>query len=247
MPRNQVVRSTKRDEFRSKKQKEERQRKLITIGAITLGVILLAMVIILPQLNASSSNLPVIEPTAKVRPQANFTSMGDPNAPVKVEEYADFQCPACKYFFDNLEPLIIEQYVQTGKVYFTYVPYSFLDNGAPGRESKAAAEAALCAADQGKFWEYHDYIYVNQKGENEGNYSNARLKQFAEKLNLNMKTFNSCFDSGKYTADVEVNYMQQGRRNGVSQTPLFLINGSTLVDQRQLLQALDAALTAVQP
>ena len=104
------------------------------------------------------------------RPQAQGLSMGDPNAPVKVEEYGDFQCPACRIFHESQEGQLIEKYIKTGLVYFTYTPFSFI-----GDESVKAAEAAYCAADQGKFWEYHDMLYANQTAENKGDFADSRL------------------------------------------------------------------------
>jgi protein-disulfide isomerase len=89
------------------------------------------------------------------------------DAPVVLVEFSDFQCPYCKKFTDEIEPAIMRDFVSTGKVLFKYVPYSFLDDNSPGRESKNAAEAAYCAGDQGKFWEYHDMLFTNQGGENQ--------------------------------------------------------------------------------
>jgi len=94
-------------------------------------------------------------------------------------EYADFQCPFCGKFFKETEETLIKDYVDAGKVRFVYRDFAFL-----GKESLKAAEAARCAGDQGKFWEYHDYLYNHQNGENQGAFSNLYLKSFAGELKL---------------------------------------------------------------
>src|SRR3990167_3005650 len=87
--------------------------------------------------------------------------LGDQNAPVTIIEYGDYQCPFCGKFFKETEPTLRENYIKTGKVKFVYRDFAFL-----GQESLWAANAAQCAGEQGKFWEYHDYLYGNQNGEN---------------------------------------------------------------------------------
>ena len=87
--------------------------------------------------------------------------LGDAGAKVTIVEFADFQCPFCGRFQQTVYPQIKSDYIDTGKAAFIYQDFSFL-----GEESTVAAEAAKCAGDQGKFWEYHDYLFTHQKGEN---------------------------------------------------------------------------------
>jgi protein-disulfide isomerase len=96
-----------------------------------------------------------------------------------------------------------------------------------GDESQWAAEAAECASDQGKFWEYHDLLFSKQSGENQGAMSKDNLKQFATELGLDEQTFNSCLDSGKYTQQIQTDtaFAQQ---LGVNSTPIFIVNGVPL-------------------
>lgn len=149
--------------------------------------------------------------------------LGNPEAPVTIVEFSDFQCPFCGRFFKTTEPQIIEKYVKTGKVKFVYRDFAFL-----GEESQWAAEAAECANAQGKFWEYHDYLFNHQRGENEGAFSKANLKRFAGTAGLDMGAFNACFDSGKYTEEVRKD-SSDGRALGVSGTPTNFINGIAVV------------------
>lgn len=148
---------------------------------------------------------------------------GDQNAPVTIIEFADFQCPFCGRFFASTEPQINEAYIQSGKVRLGYWNFAFL-----GDESTWAAESAECAADQDKFWEYHDIIYSSQSGENQGTFNKDNLKKFAEELGLDTKSFNECLDSGKYTSLIQDDTSTSSAL-GVQSTPTFLVNGQAIV------------------
>jgi protein-disulfide isomerase len=97
-----------------------------------------------------------------------------------------------------------------------------------GDESKWAAEAAECASDQEKFWEFHDYLFTHQNGENQGAFTKDNLKGFAADMGLDTKAFNECLDSGKYTQLVsdQKNIAQQ---LGIQSTPTFAVNGIAVV------------------
>jgi protein-disulfide isomerase len=147
-------------------------------------------------------------------------TMGNPGAPVHIIEYGDFQCPYCLKFWSETEPQLIEEYVNTGKVYFEYRSMgAFL-----GPESAWAAEGAYCAGDQGKFWEYHDTLFVNWTGENVGDYTHDKLVKYAETLDLNLQEFESCLSEGKHKWTVEQD-AAQAEAAGVRATPTFFING----------------------
>ena len=148
---------------------------------------------------------------------------GDANAPVTIIEFADFQCPYCGRFFSQTEPQIDKTYIQTGKVRFGYYDFAFL-----GQESNWAAEAAECAADQDKFWEYHDKLYSSQSGENQGAFNKDNLKKLAKDLGLDTRAFNECLDSGKYTQLIQ-DESSAASSIGVRSTPTFLVNGQPLV------------------
>lgn len=180
-----------------------------------------------------NADLPIVIPTAdnsEAQAQLMETVVaqtrhfrGDPNAPVTIVEFADFQCPHCGRFFIQTEPLIEEQYMQSSKVRFGYFHFAFL-----GPESNWAAEAAECASDQDKFWEYHDKLYDSQSGENQGAFNKDNLKKFAEELRLNTSAFNECLDSGKYTQLIQ-DESSMASSIGVRSTPMFLINGQAII------------------
>jgi protein-disulfide isomerase len=113
-------------------------------------------------------------------------------------------------------------YVKTGIVRYGYQHMAFLSP-----ESRLAAEASECAAEQGKFWEYHNQVFTNQAGEKSA-LGKDILKKFAADLRLDMAKFNGCLDSGKYTALVE-NETAAAQTLGITSTPAFLINGQPLV------------------
>ena len=145
--------------------------------------------------------------------------LGNKDAKVTIIEYADFQCPFCKKLYDTVFKQLKTEYIDTGKVKFSYQDYAFL-----GEESNFSAEAAKCAQDQGKFWEFHNYLYDNQGGENEGAFSLANMKKFGIAVGLNTKDFNTCVDSRIHKVDVE-SETQGANQYGVQAAPTVFVNG----------------------
>jgi len=184
----------------------------------------------------TTAELAIISPSDEV--------LGNPKASVSVIVYEDFQCPYCgaisglhdntpavKYLkqidpsWTPFMPGIMENYVNKGTVQFVYRDYPFL-----GPESYKASQAANCAKDQGKFWEYHDYLYANQNGENEGAFSDQNLKSFAGKIGLDQTSFDSCFNTGKYTEEI-LSIKNKATSAGVAGTPKgFIIKDGKIVD-----------------
>lgn len=164
------------------------------------------------------------QPTyANITIPVNAPRLGDAGAKVTIVEFADFQCPYCGKFEQEVYTRIKQEYVETGKASFVYLDFTFL-----GDESRWAAQAAKCAGEQGKFWEYHDTLFDNQNGENQGAFAIARLKSFARKIVPSASGFNQCLDSGKY-AQAVADETALGRTAGVSGTPTVLINGKLVV------------------
>ena len=151
--------------------------------------------------------------------EANAPMLGNPDAPVAIVEFADYQCPFCGRFYQGAAKDIIEKYVKTGKARLYYRDFAFL-----GDESNWAAQAARCAGDQGKYWEYHDYLFSHQNGENEGAFTKDHLKSFAREVGLNSGEFTTCLDSGKHAQDV-ISDTEMGRKFGVTGTPTSFVNG----------------------
>lgn len=148
---------------------------------------------------------------------------GNPNAKVTIVEFADYQCPFCKRFQQTISPALLKQYVDSGQANFAYMHMAIL-----GQESIWAAQASECAADQGKFWDYHDLLFEKQTGENVGTFTKDKLIDLAKGLNLDMAKFAPCLQNDetlpRVTADT-----QEGEKLGVRGTPTFFINGQPLV------------------
>jgi protein-disulfide isomerase len=234
---------------RSRQTAKERRRRqkgpsrtLIIIGIVGLALALVGVLIVSSAQSPFAPAGTVVAITPFARPAAHQNAMGDPNAPVKIEEYSDFQCPACLSFFKETERSIAEQYVATNKVYFVYHSMGAWI----GPESAAAAEAAYCAGDQGKFWEYHDMLFDNWTGENVGAFNAQRLQAFGEALGLKMDEFRSCLDNHKYANQVAQD-RAGGEKLGVTATPTFFINGKQIVGAQSFAsfqQEIEAALAA---
>lgn len=155
--------------------------------------------------------------------------LGDPNAPVEIIEYGDYQCPFCARFFLQTEDKIRENYIATGKVKFIYKDLIVVDGFIPtGHESKDAALAANCAIDQGKFWEYHDALFIVESAdgkENNGNLNKELFLSIAEALELDKVEFEACYDSGKYLSEVESDTEEAANDLPRLSTPSSLVNG----------------------
>ncbi|MBR9689539.1 MAG: DsbA family protein [Candidatus Altiarchaeota archaeon] len=145
-------------------------------------------------------------------------SKGSPDAPLTLIEFGDYGCGYCGRFYTETLPLIVENYVNTGKVRYVY--RDFL------RGNSKAAEASECADDQGKFWEYHEILF--KRSSDWRSKGIDAFKDYASELELNTETFNSCLDSGEKLAEAQKD-TNDGSSYGVSGTPTFFINGFKFV------------------
>ena len=154
--------------------------------------------------------------------------LGNPEAPVTIIEFADYQCPMCRAFWKETMPRIKEQYVDTGKVQIVFRDFP---QSAPHPEASAAAMAAECAEDQGKYWEYHDKIFEEQDRRSRGGdvvrFRTADLKRWGKDVGLDTAAFDECVDSERHKAEVEADYADASGV-GVNGTPFFFINGRVL-------------------
>ena len=242
---------SKRQERRERVRQQETRRRLLTIGLITVGAILLVFAVVWPQIRPVAE---VVAVDPGTHPNANDNSMGDPKAPIKIEEFSDFQCPFCERFHQETEPLLRQYYIDTGKVQFVYRSmgnWVSQNIGGVRTESQDAALAAYCAGDQNKFWEMHAHLFANVLGEDAGSFTDKRLAAIAEKAGLNMDDFNSCYGSGKYEDRVQQD-LKDGQAANVNGTPAFLItytvNGETktrLIEGAQPFSTFQQELEAI--
>lgn len=148
--------------------------------------------------------------------------LGSASAPVTLIEYGDFQCPFCARFHAQVNPQLREEYIKTGRVKMVFRNFQFL-----GPESAEAAEAAECAKDQNKFWEFHDAVYdeeLQDGQEHNGNLDRDFFLRTAEALGLNTGEFTACYDSNKYAEQITKD-REAAAALGVNSTPTTFVNG----------------------
>jgi len=151
---------------------------------------------------------------------------GIKNAPITIIEFSDFQCPFCARFQIQTLPLILEQYVETGKVKFVFRDFPIQSSHPNAMPAAAASE---CADEQNKFWQYHDMLFENQGIWNKMDFTSAItvFKEYAIELELNQEQFNACLDSGKYVNEIN-NDLTDGRNYEITGTPGFFIGNEKI-------------------
>ena len=197
---------------------------------VILGVISIAIIGIIATSFSNSSDTVSLDARSHGTIDTTMGSpiLGDPLAPITIVEFGDYQCHQCYNWFHNTKPMIMRDYIETGKANLVFVDFAFL-----GKDSPKAAQATYCADDQNMYWEYHNSLYTSQESKIDNGWANPeRLKAFAFNLNLDMELFNECIDSEKYSKRVQYN-SQQARDNGVRGTPGFFIVGPDY-DQQQI-------------
>lgn len=209
---------------------QEPKKDYLLVSSIIFAGVLIAGALIysngLKTVKQTENNLPNNGGSALVALEVDDdVILGNPDAKVTLIEFSDFQCSFCGKFFTEVEPLLRKEYIETGKVRMIYKDFAFL-----GPESSAAGEAAECAKDQGKYWEYHDALFNKEVAdglENNGNLSSSALKALASDIGLDRGQFDSCVDSRKYKSEVEKDY-KDGQAIGVRATPTLFINGQKI-------------------
>ncbi len=199
-------------------------RFYLILGLVAVvGIIALAYSVSSGRTRAATAEpveLDIPDPQTLVR-LAQGVEKGDPDAPVTILEFADYQCPACGQYAQMVAPQVDERLVQTGRA--KYVFYDFpIVSGHPN--AFLAARAARCAADQDRFWEYHDHLFRTQ-----GRWSSVAspagvFVDYAEELGLDRGEFEGCLRSDRY-ADVVTANLELGRQLGIPGTPSFLVRG----------------------
>ena len=184
---------------------------------------IIGAIIIIGSIAAFSSNNSNVEDGrthGTVSTEMGSPILGDPDAPITIVEFGDYQCHACYNWFHTHKPAIYENYIATGKANLVFVDLAFL-----GRDSPTASQASYCAQDQGMYWQYHDLLYTSQEAQIDNGWANSeRLKAFAFSLGLDTELFNDCLDSGKYSKRVQYN-IAEAKKHGARATPTFIIVG----------------------
>ena len=192
-----------------------------------VGVLILALFVLRPGSGGSTTgalNAPVTTIPAGLE---NDRTLGSPSAPVTIDVWADFQCPFCDQFATTVEPRIITDFVATGQAKLVAHDFAFLGRGRTPDESTDAATAARCAAQNGKYWEYAEYLWANQGGENQGAFRKERLDQIATAVGLDLARFDQCLTDQSLRSAVAAE-RSQGAAMGINSTPTIFVDGQKL-------------------
>jgi protein-disulfide isomerase len=198
--------------------------------AVVLGVAAVAAVALTSGNESSNAVATKIEQSAHRLPEQDGFVLGSAQAPLALEVFEDFQCPFCLRFSAEAEPAIIEEYVATGKVRLVFRNFAIL-----GNESEAAARGSVCAAQQGKAWDYGLALFSLQANANQleverlnvGRFSKNALIETADRVGLIRNVFATCLDGPESGATVREHYVR-GQSLGVKGTPAFVLNGTAI-------------------
>lgn len=158
--------------------------------------------------------------------------IGDENAPVTIVKYSDFKCGFCGRFNDETYPSIYEEYIQTGLVKFVYKDF-------PVVGGSDAANAAWCAHEQGKFWEFKEGLFALGSG-----MSDVTMANLASELGLDVDQYTQCYEEERYSQNIQTE-AAEAQANGVTGTPAFVIDGNLVVGAQPynvFRDAIEAAL-----
>ena len=170
-----------------------------------------------------SSSLSGAEQSLDFLVRPNDYVRGDPAAPITLLEYSDFTCGFCEKFFHETWPQLLSQYIETGKMRFVYRDFP----RSPGGPALHAAQAARCAGDQQAYWPMHDRLFSSGQ-----EFQVAKLRQYAQELNLSSTEFSQCLDSDRHVAAIYQDRMEGGNL-GIRGTPGFVLFLTTLPEDQK--------------
>lgn len=186
------------------------------IGLVVVAIVGVALIARTAQ--QSDASRPSIANVAATPIKAQGHLLGNPNAPVQVLEFADFECPHCAEFATITEPDVRKRIVDAGLASYRYFDFPIGEFS----NSVEASNAAACAGDQNKFWEMHDRLFQGQPDWSNESNPKGVFAAYAKALGLDMGAWNACYDSQKHLADIKANH-DEGLRRHVNSTPTFVI------------------------
>jgi len=174
------------------------------------------------QVNNTSNNELSIENILK----SGSPILGNPDAPITILDFSDFQCLNCGRYVKNTEPIINETYIQTGKASLVYKYFPLV-----GFDSFNPALAGQCSQEQGLFWQFHKLLFANQKPIDSGWVSKNNLKNFASQISgLDLQKFSECLDSERYKDHINKD-LEMAKKFQLRATPSFIIMENDGTDQ----------------
>jgi len=205
-----------------KRRRKTRSAKKPKTKFIVVGIIVAIVIagVSFVGLNPDSLTVDSSQQEISLNTQGGSPVLGSPSSPVTIVEFGDYQCPFCKRWNVNTKPVIVENYIDTGKAKLVYLDLAII-----GRDSLKAHAGSYCADEQDLYWEYHDFLYANQGHENDGWANINNLKQLVSGIvELDSDLFSQCLDSGKYEQRVQDN-TRIAKEAGARSTPSFIIIG----------------------
>jgi protein-disulfide isomerase len=197
---------------------------LVTASAIVLG----AVVVLLAQPKLSTRGAELISPPGEY-PAGLIRSdvIGSATAPVVIQLYADFQCPACRMFVTDQLHRLVDAFVVPGTVRLEAKDIAFLGRGVPDESVELAAGAA-CATEQGRYWQFHDFVFWNQGRENQGDHSAEFIGRIAEAAGVDRAAWDTCVARNDVRPAI-TSRTAAAAAQGISSTPTLLMNGQAIV------------------
>lgn len=223
----------------------------ITALVAVVAVVLIGALVLLQGggRSAAVDTAGLVTPTAPTPlALADGRSLGKADAPVTLEVWSDFQCPVCGQFAVTVEPALVRNYVTPGTLRIVDHDAAFQGQRSSSSydESVEAGAGARCAADQGRYWPFRDWLFANQAGENEGGFADARLRAIAAAAGLDLTAWDACRATGQQQAAVRAETAQAVSK-GVTGTPTMYLNGQTILglhSATDLGKMIDAAAAA---
>lgn len=220
---------------------------IVIAGILIGGSLYLSNVKIAQQPKVKTVQLATNGDTEKMRPvTADDHILGNPNAPIKIVEYSDTECPFCKQFHSTLKE-IMNVYGKDGKVAWVYRHFPIDQLHSKARKEAEATECANELGGSQKFWEFTDLVYVTTNSNN--SLDPAELPKIAAKVGLDVKAFNTCLSSGKYAAKVEADYQDAVKAGGRGTPNSIVISADgtkTVIQGAQSFEAVKAIIDALQ-
>jgi protein-disulfide isomerase len=197
---------------------------LVTAAAVIVGAAIVALALPRNETAPGELRIPLTSYEAGL---ATGDVLGSAEAPVVIELYADFQCPACKLFVTTQLKQLTDEFVRPGIARIEARDIAFLGQGSPD-ESLDLAVGAACAAEQDRYWQFHDLVFWNQGRENRGDHDAAFIGRVAEQAMLDRGAFDACLTRDDVRSVVRT-ATNDAAAAGVQSTPTIVVNGRSIV------------------
>lgn len=215
------------------------------IGVVIIGFLLISQGTAPKSTDTAGLQSPIGQVPAGL---ADGRTLGKADAPVTLEVWSDYQCPVCGQFAELVEPTLVRTYVANGtlKIIDHDAAFQGAKSSATYDESVEAAAGARCAADQNLYWQFHNWLFANQVGENQGAFRDERLRAIATKAGVDVAAWDACRATGQQQAAVRAE-TKTALDAGVNATPTLNLDGKVIVGLQSaaaLGALIDAAVAA---